>query len=192
MIEVGVGTLRRAIAGHGGPVVRSVDTMVAIWPILVRADGGQAVVMHLKDDKLASALSSSLGEDLLAAAYARVSTALSLARMLTPLGNYLIARPAARAAARKITEETEVPLDAAVVVGITAADLHLWRADPMLNQVGEHIGAVPLSRIADITVTAGRSWHPVTITMEGGERIELEGRGAAHAVANAFKEYRRE
>jgi len=28
--------------------------------------------------------------------------------------------------------------------------------------------------------------------MEGGERIEVEGRGAAHAVANAFKEYRRE
>lgn len=148
--------------------------------------------MHLKDDELASALSSSLGEELLAAAYARVSTALSPARMLTPLGNYLIARPAARAAARKITEETEVPLDAAVVIGITASDLHLWRADPMLNQVGGHIGAVPLSRVADITVTPGRSWHPVTITMEGGEHIELEGRGAAHVVANAFKEYRRE
>jgi hypothetical protein len=105
--------------------------MVAIWPILVRADGGQAVVMHLKDDMLASALSSSLGEELQAAAYARVTTALSLTRMLTPLGNYLIARPAARAAARKITEETEVPLDAAVVIGITKADLHMWRADPM-------------------------------------------------------------
>jgi hypothetical protein len=148
--------------------------------------------MHLKDDKLASALSDSLGEDLLAAAYARVSTALSLARLLTPLGNYLIARPAARATARKITEETEVPLDAAVVIGITATALHLWRADPMLNQVGEHIGEVPLARIADITVTAGRSWQPVTITMDGGERIELEGRGAVHAVANVFKEYRQQ
>jgi hypothetical protein len=148
--------------------------------------------MHLKDDELTSALSSSLGEDLLAAAYARVSTALGLARELTPIGNYLIARPAARAAARKITKETEVPLDAAMVIGITATALHLWRADPMLNQVGDHIGEVLLSRIAAITVTAGRSWQPMTITMEGGEHIELEGRGAAHAVASTFNGYRRE
>jgi hypothetical protein len=174
-----------------GRVIRSADTAVTVWAIPPRVSGGHTVVMHLKDDELTSALSSSLGEDLLAAAYARVSTALSLARMLTPLGNYLIARPAARAAARKITEETEVPLDAAVVIGITAKDLHLWRADPMLNQVGEHIGEVPLSRIAAITVTAGRSWQPMTITMDGGEHIELEGRGAAHAVANVFNEYRR-
>lgn len=69
--------------------------------------------MHLKDNELVPALSGSLGEDLLAAAYARVSTALGLARVLTPLGNYLIARPAARPAARKVTEETAVPLDAA-------------------------------------------------------------------------------
>jgi hypothetical protein len=175
-----------------GRVIRSADAAVTVWPILSRVSGRQAVAMHLKDDELTSALSSSLSEDLLAAAYARVSTALGLARVLTPLGNYLIARPAARAAARKITEETEVPLDAAVVIGITATALHLWRADPMLNQVGDHLGEVPLSRITAITVTAGRSWQPMTITMDGGERIELEGRGAAHAVANVFKEYRRQ
>jgi len=144
--------------------------------------------MHLKDNELVPALSSLLGEDLLAAAYARVGTALSLARLLTPLGNYLVARPAARAAARKITEETAVPLDAAVVVGITPAALHLWRADPMRNQVGDHLGEVPLTRVKEITVSPGRSWHPMTITLDGGERVELEGRGAAHAVANAFKE----
>lgn len=148
--------------------------------------------MHLKDDELVSALSDSLGEDLVAAAYARISTALSLTRLLGPLGNYLVARPAARAAGRKITEETDVPLDAAVVIGITPAALHLWRADPMLNRVGEHIGEVPLSRIATIKVTPGHSWQPMTITMEGGEHFELEGRGAAHAVANAFNEYHRE
>jgi hypothetical protein len=148
--------------------------------------------MHLKDDELVSALSRSLGEELLAAAYARVSTALSLTRVLTPLGNYLIARPAARSAARKITAETAVPMDAAVVVGITADELHLWRADPMLDKVGDHLGAVPLARIADIAVAAGRSWQPMAITLEGGERIELEGRGAAHAVAGIFKEHSRD
>jgi hypothetical protein len=148
--------------------------------------------MHLKDDELVSALSRSLGEELLAAAYARVSTALSLTRVLTPLGNYLIARPAARSAARKITAETAVPMDAAVVIGITGDELHLWRADPMLDKVGDHLGAVPLARIADIAVAAGRSWQPMAITLEGGERIELQGRGAAHAIAGIFKEHSRD
>jgi hypothetical protein len=146
--------------------------------------------MHLKDGELASTLSGSLGEQVLAAAYARVSTTLSLTRMLTPIGNYLIARPAARAAARKITEETEVPLDAAVVIGITGSGLHLWRADPMFNQVGDHLGEVPLKRIASIAVAPGRSWQPMTITLDGGERIQLEGRGAAHSVASVFNEQR--
>lgn len=148
--------------------------------------------MHLKDDELTSALSDSLGEQLLAAAYARVSTSLSVARMLTPIGNYLIARPAARAAAHKITEKTDVPLDAAVVIGITATGLHLWRADPMLDQVGDHLGEVPLKQVTSIEVSAGRSWQPMTITLDGGERIELEGRGAAHAVASAFNDQRRQ
>lgn len=147
--------------------------------------------MHLKDSELVPALSSSLGEDLVAAAYARVSTALGLARVLTPLGNYLVARPAARSAARKVTEKTAVPLDAAVVVGITAGALHLWRADPMRDQVGDHLGEVPLTRIKEIAVSPGRAWHPMAITLDGGERIELEGRGAVHAVASAFGQYRR-
>lgn len=146
--------------------------------------------MHLKDDELVTGLSRSLGEDLTAAAYARVNTALGAARYLTPLGNYLIARPAARAAARKVTKETAVPLDASVIVGITATALHLWEADPMLDLVREHLGEVPLTRIKDIRVTPGRSWHPMTITLDGGERVELEGRGAAHAVASAFREHR--
>jgi hypothetical protein len=144
--------------------------------------------MHLKDDQLASALPATAGEDIIAAAYARVDTALGFTRMLTPLGNYLIARPAARAAASKITQETSVPLDAGVVVGISATALHIWRADPMLNQVGDHLGSVPLPSITDITVTPGRAWHPVTITLAGGERVELQGRGAIHAVASAFRE----
>jgi hypothetical protein len=146
--------------------------------------------MHLKDDELVTALSSSLGEELLAAAYARVPTALSMARFLTPIGNYLIARPSARSAAHKITEETSVPMDAAVVVGITARALHLWSADPMLDQVDDHLGAVPLASIKEITVTAGRSWQPMTITLTGGEVIKLEGRGAAHMIESAFKQYR--
>jgi len=74
--------------------------------------------MHLKDDELVSALGGHADVSaLLAATYARVTTAVSFTRMLTPLGNYFIARPAARAAAHHITEETDVPLDAAVVLG---------------------------------------------------------------------------
>jgi hypothetical protein len=115
-----------------------------------------------------------------------------MARLMTPIGNYLIARPAARAAAHKITEETSVPMDAAVVIGITATALHLWRADPMRNQVGDHLGEVPLSRVKDIAVTPGRNWQPIVITLDGGERIEIEGRGAAHVVENVFRQYRNE
>ena len=111
-----------------------------------------------------------------------------MARFLTPIGNYLIARPSARAAAHKITEETHVPLDAAVVVGITASALHLWSADPVLDHVGDHLGEVPLANVKEIKAEAGRSWQPMTVTL-AGEDIKLEGRGAAHAVASAFKQY---
>jgi hypothetical protein len=106
--------------------------------------------------------------------------------MLTPLGNYFIARPAARAAAGKITEETDVPLDAAVVLGLSADALHVWSADPMLNLVSEYLGHVPLERITAIEAIPGRSWQKLTIVMQGGHQIELEGRGASHQLAAAF------
>jgi hypothetical protein len=146
--------------------------------------------MHIKDDGLVPELSESLGENLLAAAYARVNTALGAARVLTPIGNYLIARPAARSAARKITEKTNVPLDAAMVIGLTGGALHVWHADPMVNQVGDHLGEVPLAKIVGITVIPGRSWQHVAITMADGQCIELEGRGAAHALAAEFTRQR--
>jgi len=59
----------------------------------------------------------------------------------------------------------------------------------MLNQVGAHLGEVPLSRVKDISVTPGRSWQPIVITLDGGETIELEGRGAAHVIESAFKQH---
>lgn len=145
---------------------------------------------HLDDDELIPALSAELGQELHAAVYARLDTVLSPARMLSPLGNYLIARPAARAAAHRITERTAVPLDAAMILGITADALHVWRADPMLNRVGEHVGQVSLDRVTDITVAPGRSWQQVTVVLAEGEKIEVEGRGAAHALAAAYRERR--
>jgi hypothetical protein len=67
--------------------------------------------MHLKDEELVTGLAAQeVGPGLLSATYARAPTAVGFTRMLTPLGNYLIARPAARAAAGKITEETDVPV----------------------------------------------------------------------------------
>lgn len=143
--------------------------------------------MHLKDEELVTGLAAQEGGlDLLAATFARLGTAVSFTRMLTPLGNYFIARPAARAAAGKITEETDVPLDAAVVLGLSADALHVWSADPMLNQVNEYLGHVPLERITAIVATPGRSWQKLTIVMQGGHQIELEGRGASHQLAAAF------
>ncbi|WP_329249584.1 hypothetical protein OG417_03405 [Actinoallomurus sp. NBC_01490] len=143
--------------------------------------------MHAKDAELAAALTEQLSDEkIVAAAYARIDTALSPARMLSPLGNYLIARPAARAAAKKMTEQTDIPLDAAVVFGVSDSALHVWAADPMLNRVGEHLGQIPLERITSIKVEGGKSWQPVTISMADGKSVELEGRGSIHAVAAEF------
>jgi len=143
--------------------------------------------MHLKDDELITGLTDGEGGlKLLAAAYARVTTAVSFTRMLTPLGNYFIARPAARAAASKITAETDVPLDAAVVLGLSADALHVWSADPMLDQVQEYLGHVPLDQIAAIDVTPGRSWQKLSIGLQGGHQIDLEARGASHQLASEF------
>lgn len=142
--------------------------------------------MHIKDSELTTTLSAQLGEKLAAASYARLNTALSAARMFTPLGNYLVARPAARSAARKITDATDIPLDAAMVLGITADALHVWKADPMLNQVHDHIGSVPLSRIAAIQVDAGRTWQDLKITLDDDNEITLQARGAVHAIASAY------
>ncbi|MBY8343392.1 hypothetical protein LXH13_38660 [Streptomyces spinosirectus] len=147
--------------------------------------------MRATDAELVNALTEQLGDEkIVAAAYARVNTVLSPARMLSPLGNYLIARPAARAAAKKMTEETDIPLDAAVVFGLSDSALHVWAADPMLNRVGQHLGQMPLERIASIKVENGKNWQPFTITMADGKSVELEGRGPIHALAAAFDKHK--
>lgn len=142
--------------------------------------------MRLTDDELVSGLADQAGEPLRAAAYARVPTAVSFTRMLTPLGNYLIARPAARSAAGKVTEQTGVPLDAAVVLGLSSSALHVWSADPMLDQVHGYLGHVPIARITSMKAVPGRSWQKLTITLDGGHQIELEARGAIHALVAAY------
>jgi len=145
--------------------------------------------VHLKDDELVTGLAGQEGGlDLLAAAYARVPTAVGFTRMLTPLGNYFIARPAARAAAKTITRETDVPLDAAVVLGLARDALHVWKADPMLDDVQEYLGQVPVDRITAITVTPGRSWQELVITLDGGHQVSIEARAASHIIASAFSE----
>lgn len=142
--------------------------------------------MHLRDDELTSGLTDQIDDGpLRAAVFARVDTAVGFTRMLTPLGNYFIARPAARSAAQKVSERTDVPLDAAVVLGLTDRALHVWSADPMLNRVGDHLGHVPIERITAMHVVPGRSWQQLTVTLDSGQTIELEARGAAHALAAA-------
>ena len=144
--------------------------------------------MHLKDDELVTGLASQVeGGMLQAAAYARVPTAVGFTRMLTPLGNYFIARPAARSAAGKATKETGVPLDAAVVLGLSRDALHIWSADPMINQVHDYLGHVPLERITAMEAAPGHSWQKVTLTLDEGHKVELEARGAIHALVAAFQ-----
>ncbi len=144
--------------------------------------------MHLKDDELVAGLADQVeGEALHAAAYARVPTAVGFTRMLTPLGNYFIARPAARSAAGRVTEETGVPLDAAVVLGLSGDALHVWSADPLLDQVYDHLGHVPLERISAMEAAPGRSWQKFTFTLDDGHNVDLEARGAIHALVAAFR-----
>jgi hypothetical protein len=143
--------------------------------------------MHVSDDELVDTLSEGLpGGPLLGAVYARVDTAVGWTRMLTPLGNYLIARPAARAKAHQVTEETDVPLDAAMVLGVTATDLHIWSADIMLGQVDDHLGAVPRTIINRVTVGTAKSWQPLSLALNDGHIIEVEARGGVHQFVSCF------
>lgn len=143
--------------------------------------------MHVKDAELIGGLTGHGEGQLVAAVYARVDTPVGFTRMLTPLGNYFIARPAARSAARKLTEETGVPLDAAVVLGLSSDALHIWGADPMLNQVHDYLGHVPVERITAMEAVPGRSWHKLSITLDAKDTIELEARGAGHALVAAYR-----
>lgn len=147
--------------------------------------------MHIDDKDLASALSQRAdAATLTAAVYARKSTVVGFTRWFGPLGNYLVARPAARAAAHRDSERTEMPLDAAVVLGLGADALHVWAADPMLSQVHDHLGSVELARIAAIRAEIAKSWWPLTIDFMDDESLELEARGDVSNFVAAFEKHR--
>jgi len=146
--------------------------------------------MHVEDKDLAAALSQqTYGPPLSAAIYARVHTAASFTHWLGPLGNYLVARPAARAAAHRDSERTDMPLDAAVVIGLAPDVLHVWSADPMLSQVHDHLGSMELSRITGIRAQTGKSWWQLTITFAGDESLDLEARGDVSGFVAAFEHH---
>jgi hypothetical protein len=145
--------------------------------------------MHVRDADLVPTLNEQTeGDALSAAVYARVHTKASFTHWLGPLGNYLIARPAARRSAQGTSQQTDVPLDAAVVLGLGERALHVWSADPMLSDVSDHLGTVPLGRISTISTEPAASWAPLTLTLEDGHTIELEARGDASGFARAFDE----
>jgi hypothetical protein len=148
--------------------------------------------MHVADKDLVSALSQPAGAPpLVAAVYARVTSPAGFTRALGPLGNYLIARPAARAAAHRASERTDLPLDAAVVLGLAPGVLHVWSADPMTSHVHDHLGSVETEKIAAIRAETGKSWWPLTITFAGGEPLELQARGDVSGFVAAFEEHQR-
>jgi hypothetical protein len=146
--------------------------------------------MHVADKDLTTALSEQLDVPLAAAVYARMETALGLARWLGPLGNYLVARPAARSAAHDATERTDLPLDAAVVLAIAPGALHVWSADPMLSQVHDHLGSVPLERIGGVDMEVGKSWSALRLTFDDGEVLELQARGDVRGLVSAAADAR--
>ncbi len=147
--------------------------------------------MHVKDKDLVATLSQQPGGPALSAAiYARKGTAVSFTRWLGPLGNYLVARPAARAAAHSDADRTDMPMDAAVILGLAADSLHVWAADPMLSQVNEHLGSVELTRITAIRTEIGKSWSPLTILFAGDESLQLEARGDVSGFVAAFERHR--
>jgi hypothetical protein len=149
--------------------------------------------VHVADKELVSTLAQQ-GEAprLVAAVYARVSTPVSFSRWLGPLGNYLVARPAARAVAHREGERTEMPLDAAVVLGLEPEALHVWSADPMMSHVNEHLGSVEIARIAAMSAEIGKSWWPLTITFAGDESLNLEARGDVSGFVAAFNKDQKE
>lgn len=147
--------------------------------------------MHVDDKDLVATLSQQAdGPPITAAVYARVGTAVSFTRWLGPLGNYLIARPAARAAAQRQGERADLPLDAAVVFGLSPGALHVWSADPMLSQVHDHLGSVELARIKAIRAETAKSWWPLTIVLADDESVELEARGDVSGFVAGFERYR--
>lgn len=147
--------------------------------------------MHIEDKDLVATLSTQDdGPQLTGAVYARVGTAVSFTRWLGPLANYLVVRPAARAAAHRDGERADMPLDAAVVLGIAPDVLHVWAADPMLGQVNEHLGSVELDRITDVSADVSKDWWPLTIALVGGESVELEARGDVSGFVAAFNQHR--
>ncbi len=147
--------------------------------------------MHVADKDLVETLSQQPGAPrLVAAVYARVNTPLGFTRWLGPPGNYLLARPAARAAAHRDSARTDMPLDAAVILGLGADALHVWAADPMLSQVNDHLGSMELARIATIQTETGKTWWPLTITFEDDESVELQARGDVRSFVSAFQHAR--
>jgi hypothetical protein len=147
--------------------------------------------MHVADKDLVSELSQPAGAPQLAAAvYARVTSPAGFARRLGPLGNYLVVRPAARAVAHRASERTDLPLDAAVVLGVAPGALHVWSADPMISHVHDHLGSVETTRIAAIRAETGKSWWPLTITFADGEPLELQARGDVSGFVAAFEEHK--
>ena len=143
--------------------------------------------MHVDDKDLPAVLSGQPPHESLAAAvYARIETPASPARLLGVLGNYLVVRPAARAAASRATERTDLPLDAAVVLGVGVGALHVWSADPMRSHVGDHLGSIALERIAEIAAETGKSWWPLAMDFVDGESLRLSARGDVPGLVAAF------
>src|SRR3954469_16140647 len=144
-------------------------------------------VMHVADKDLTTALAEQ-ANGLTAAVYARFETALSPSRWLGPLGNYLIARPAARAAGLAAPEAARVAPGGAVVLGLTDAELHVWAADPMLSHVNDYLGSVPLERVAGVSAEVGKSWWPLKLELTDGESVEISARGDGRAFGGAFEQ----
>jgi len=142
---------------------------------------------RITDDVLTTTLSKSItGPPLQGAVFCRFRTAFTAANYLGPLGMYMISRPAAASKAAEVTKETGVPLDSAVVFGVSSEALFIWSADPMLSLVKSYLGSILRSKIATVTTTPGTSWQQICVELKDGGKIEVEARGGVHAFVSAF------
>jgi hypothetical protein len=54
------------------------------------------------------------------------------------------------------------------------------------QRVHGYLGWVPLGRITAMRATPARRWQRLAITLDGGQTVELQARGASHALAAAY------
>jgi hypothetical protein len=87
--------------------------------------------------------------------------------------------------AAKVTKDTGVPLDAAVVFGVKSEPLHMWSASPILGMIRTFLGAIPRIKVKAVTTKPGSIWQQLLVLL-GGRATAVEAGGGVHAYVSSF------